>query len=71
MKDFKDKFIAKLTSDYITPLEHQLGVRFEDYTNLAQGQLTIALVQNGLAGRGRPNPRAGGAARYQESKRAA
>jgi len=29
MKDFKDKFIAKLTSDYITPLEHQLGVRFE------------------------------------------
>jgi hypothetical protein len=50
MKDFKDKFLGKLTGDYLTPLEHQLGVRFADYTNLAQGQFTIALVQNGWLG---------------------
>jgi len=51
MKDFKDKFMNKLMSEYITPLEHQLGVHFEDYTNLAQGQFTIAMVQNGWEGK--------------------
>jgi hypothetical protein len=50
MKDFKNKFLDKLTGDYITPLEHQLGVHFADYTNLAQGQFTVALVQNGWQG---------------------
>jgi hypothetical protein len=47
MKDFKDKFIGKLTTDYISPMEHDLGVHFEDYTNLAQGQFTVAMIQNG------------------------
>lgn len=56
MKEFKDKFIGKLTTDYITPLEHQLGVKFEDYTNLAQGQFTIALVQNGWQGAAGQSP---------------
>lgn len=48
MKDFKDKFIAKFTSEWLRPLEHDLGVKFDDYTNLAQGQLTFAITQNGL-----------------------
>ena len=56
MKDFKDKFINKLTADYITPLEHALGVRFADYTNLAQGQFTFALVQNGWQGAAGQSP---------------
>jgi len=56
MKDFKNKFVDKLTSGYITPLEHQLGVHFDDYTNLAQGQLTIALVQNGWDGKEGQSP---------------
>ncbi|MDB6022410.1 MAG: hypothetical protein JWQ04_2267 [Pedosphaera sp.] len=47
MKEFKDKFFSKFTEGYLTPLEHSLGVRFEDYTNLPQGQLTFAMVQNG------------------------
>ncbi len=51
MKDFKDKFTSKLTTDYITPLEHDLGVSFDDYTNLPQGQFTIAVVQNGWQGK--------------------
>ncbi|HEX3797590.1 MAG TPA: hypothetical protein VH413_02720 [Verrucomicrobiae bacterium] len=51
MKDFKDKFMSKLNSDYITPLEHDLGITFSDYTNLPQGQITLAMVQNGTPGK--------------------
>jgi len=47
MKPFKDKFIAKLNETLIQPLEKDLGVKFEDYTNLAQGQITFAVTQNG------------------------
>jgi hypothetical protein len=47
MKPFKDKFISKLTDDLIQPLEKDLGVKFEDYTNLPQGQITFAITQNG------------------------
>jgi len=47
MKPFKDNFIAKLNETLIHPLERDLGIKFEDYTNLAQGQITLALTQNG------------------------
>jgi len=47
MKPFKEKFMAKLDETLIQPLEKDLGVKFEDYTNLAQGQITFALTQNG------------------------
>ena len=51
MKAFKDKFVDKLKSEYITPLEHDLGVHFDDYTSLPQGQFTVAMVQNGWQGK--------------------
>ena len=51
MKPFKDKFLAKFKSDVIESLEKELGVKFADYTQLAQGQLTIAATQNGWDGR--------------------
>src|SRR6185312_4742157 len=47
MKPFKEKFMAKLNETLIRPLEKDLGVKFEDYTNLAQGQITFAITQNG------------------------
>jgi hypothetical protein len=47
MKAFKDKFLSKLSDDFIQPLEKDLGVKFEDYTNLPQGQITFAFTQNG------------------------
>ncbi len=47
MKPFKDKFVAKLKSQYLAPLEHDLGIHLEDYADLPQGQFTLALVQNG------------------------
>ena len=47
MAPFKDKFISKMTEELIQPLEKDLGVKFTDYTNLPQGQITFALTQNG------------------------
>jgi hypothetical protein len=45
MKAFKEKFVEKFKSDVLAPLEKELGINFGDYTDLAQGQLTIALFQ--------------------------
>ncbi len=44
VKAFKDKFLAKLQSSAVAPLERQLGVHFADYQGLAQGQITFAIV---------------------------
>lgn len=51
MKDFKDKFIAQMSSGFIAPLEHELGIRFSDYSSLPQGQLTFAMIQNDWKGK--------------------
>ncbi len=42
MKPFKDKFMDKLKTEFLTPLEHDLGIHFDDYTCLPQGQFTLA-----------------------------
>jgi hypothetical protein len=47
MRPFKDKFMNKLSSQFIAPLEHDLGIKFDDYTSLPQGQLTVALIPDG------------------------
>ena len=47
MKPFRDKFMSKLNEELLQPLERELGVQFSDYTNLPQGQLTVAITQNG------------------------
>jgi len=47
MKPFQDQFMAKLTESLIQPLQKDLGIKFEDYTNLLQGQITLAVTQNG------------------------
>ena len=51
MKPFADKFMAKLQTEFLTPLEHDLGTHFSDYTNFLQGQLTVAMIQNGWQGK--------------------
>ncbi len=56
MKAFRDKFTAKLQSDLVAPLEREFGVKFSDYANLAQGQLTIAITQNGWDGKSDQTP---------------
>src|SRR5579859_4549518 len=46
MKSFKENFISKLQDNLLQPLERDLGVHFADYTNLLQGQITLAMTQN-------------------------
>jgi hypothetical protein len=51
MKPFVDKFVEKFKSDLLAPLERELGLKLSDYKDLAQGQLTIAVTQNGWDGK--------------------
>jgi hypothetical protein len=50
MKPFHDRFMAEWNKKFIVPLEHDLGVKLGDFTNLPQGQLTFAVTQNGWTG---------------------
>ncbi len=56
MKAFHDKFMDRLNEQFIAPLEHDLGVKLGDYTDLPQGQFTFAVTQNGWTGSGDPMP---------------
>jgi hypothetical protein len=56
MKPFHDKFMAGWNSDFVGPLERDLGVQFDNYASLPQGQLTFAMTQNGWNGGDDPKP---------------
>jgi len=51
MKPFRDKFMEHWTGEFLKPLERELNVKFSDYADLPQGQLTFAIVQNGWQGK--------------------
>jgi hypothetical protein len=51
MKPFKDKLAAKFTKDVLDPLEKELGIKFADYSGLAQGQFTLAITAGEWAGK--------------------
>src|SRR5438046_2403371 len=46
LKPFRDKLMGKVKSEFIEPLEREMGIKFTDYTDLAQGQITFAVTQN-------------------------
>ena len=56
LKPFKDKLVNKISEEFLKPLERELGVRLKDYGDLAQGQITLALLQNGWKGKEEPFP---------------
>jgi hypothetical protein len=56
MKPFHDKFMVKWNEEVVAPLERDLGVKLDDYTSLPQGQLTLAVTQNGWNGNDDPKP---------------
>ena len=56
MKPFHDKFMARWNEKLVAPLERDLGVKFSDFTDLPQGQLTFAVTQNGWTGGDSPSP---------------
>jgi hypothetical protein len=49
MKPFRDKLVTKLKTEVIEPLEKELGLKFADSADLAQGQLTLAVVGGSAA----------------------
>lgn len=51
MKPFRDKFMAKWSEEFVKPLERDLGVQFDDYSALLQGQVTLAITQEGWQGK--------------------
>ncbi|HUA65489.1 MAG TPA: hypothetical protein VME24_06560 [Alphaproteobacteria bacterium] len=56
MKPFHDKFVAKWEAEFIAPLERDLGVKLDDFTDLPQGQFAFAFTQNGWTGTNDANP---------------
>ena len=56
MKPFRDKFINKLHSEVITPLEKEFGVKLSDYYGLAQGQMTLAFTRGAWDGNNDESP---------------
>jgi hypothetical protein len=50
MKPFRDKFMGKLTDQYLAPLEKNLGVSLSDFAGLPHGQLTLGVTINGSNG---------------------
>lgn len=50
IKAFKDKFVAKFTTEVADPAEKLLGIKFGDYQGLIKGQFTFAVIQNAPTG---------------------
>ncbi len=44
MRPFREKFTRRWQEEFVKPLERELGIHFENYSSLLQGQLTIALL---------------------------
>ena len=51
MKPFADKFYNKFKEEVLAPVERELGVKLEQYSDLLHGQVTLAVTQNGWEGR--------------------
>ncbi len=50
MKAFRDNFEKKFSEKVVGTLEKDLGIKMSDYTGLARGQMTLAIVQDGWKG---------------------
>lgn len=50
MKPVCDHFITKFNDEFLQPLERELHLKPDSYASLVQGQLTVALTQNGWQG---------------------
>jgi hypothetical protein len=50
MKPFHDKVVAKWNEQLVAPVERDLGVNLADFSDLPQGQFTVAMTVNGSNG---------------------
>ena len=44
MKAFRENFSSNFQADFLKPLEMELGIKFSEYQELLQGQITLALT---------------------------
>lgn len=44
MKPFREKLMTSLKKDLVEPLEREFGIKFADYKDLCQGQVTLAFT---------------------------
>ncbi len=51
MRPFREDFNKKFGAEFLAPLEKELGIKIADYQDLAQGQITFAVIQNGWTGK--------------------
>jgi len=51
MRPFREKFQKKWDEEFVKPLERDLGVKLDDYSTLLQGQITLAVTQEGWQGK--------------------
>jgi len=51
MRPFREKFVAKWKEEFVAPLERDLGVKFDDFRSLPQGQFALAVTQDGWQGK--------------------
>lgn len=56
MKPFRERLVSKWNEEVVKPLERDLGIKFDDYLALLQGQVTLAVLQNGWQGDDEPAP---------------
>jgi hypothetical protein len=56
MQPFREKLVSRFNADVRVPLERELGFQWSEFAGLAQGQVTLALFQNGSNGTANPFP---------------
>lgn len=56
MKAFTEKFSTRFSQDIVKPLEKELGIQFSDYSDLIEGQMTMALNWDGGGEDGKSEP---------------
>jgi len=47
MKPFREKFLLKWKEEFVAPLERDLDVKFDDFSDLPQGLFAFAITQDG------------------------
>ena len=56
LKAFRDRLVVQVRTDILNPLEVELGVKLGDWAELAQGQLTLAMMPGARAGQTNASP---------------
>jgi hypothetical protein len=50
MQPFRARFVARWREEFVKPLQRELGVSFDSYASLLQGQLTLAITPENWQG---------------------